>query len=170
MGNLRAASQSKNVCPLYGYCEKELLSSVLVNTQDGVTAVAEQPSFRWFWIWSGAWPAIRQRLRRRQHDTALQVAIHGHGLQHATTIQITLAGETLSSHIVQPPQSVSLSAWPNLEGLSMQAAVAMFLVNKPTKEMMVEVVIPARLMHRAQTQLASSGSLGLQVTLQSDFC
>ncbi|KAA6417845.1 MAG: lipase class 3 family [Trebouxia sp. A1-2] len=140
--------------------------------QDGVNAVAEQPGFRWFWIWSGAWPAIRHSLRRRQQDTTMQITIHGHGLEHATSSQVTFGTEVLTSRVMQQPQPVSPDmSWPSLDGFSiLQAAFAMLLVSKPAKEMILEVVMPARLMHRAHSQLVSTGSPGLQVVVQSDFC
>lgn len=140
--------------------------------QDGVTAVAEQPGFRWFWMWSGAWPAIRHTLRRRQQDTTMQITIHGHGLEHATSSQVTFGTEVLTSRVVQQPQAVTPAmSWPSLDGFSiLQAAFAMLLVSKPAKEMILEVVVPTRLMHRAHSQMVSAGSPGLQVMVQSDFC
>ena len=140
--------------------------------QDGVTAVAEQPGFRWFWMWSGAWPAIRYTLRRRQQDTTMQITIHGHGLEHATSSQVTFGTEVLTSRVVQQPQAVTPAmSWPSLDGFSiLQAAFAMLLVSKPAKEMILEVVVPTRLMHRAHSQMVSAGSPGLQVMVQSDFC
>lgn len=140
--------------------------------QDGVNAVAEQPGFRWFWIWSGAWPAIRHSLRRRQQYTSMHITIHGHGLEHATTSQVTFGSEVLTSRVVQQPRAVTPTmSWPSLDGFSiLQAAFAMLLVSKSAKEMILEVVVPARLMHRAHSQLVSTGSPGLQVVVQSDFC
>ena len=139
--------------------------------QDGVSAVAEQPGFRWFWMWSGAWPAVRRRLRRhRQHNITLHIAVDGHGLEHATTTVVSSGAEALTSRIVQRSVTSSLP-WPSLDGFSiMQAAFAMFLVGKPAKRMVLEVVVPSHLIHRAQSQWISSGSLGLEVTVQSDFC
>ncbi|DBA88587.1 TPA: hypothetical protein ACH3X1_004236 [Trebouxia sp. C0004] len=142
--------------------------------QDGVTAVAEQPGFRWFWIWSGAWPAIRHSLRRRQQDSTMQITIHGHGLEHATSTQVTFGTEALSSRVVQQPRAVTSNmSRPSLglDGFSiLQAAFAMVMVSKPAKEMILEVVLPARLVHRAHSQLVSTGSPGLEVVVQSDFC
>lgn len=46
----------------------------------------------------------------------------------------------------------------------------MLLASKPAKEMILEVVVPARLMHRAHSQMVSTGSPGLEVVVQSDFC
>ena len=102
----------------------------------------------------------------------MQITLHGHGFEHATSTQVTFAAETLTSHIVhQPKVDTHDLTWPKLDGCSiLESALAMFLVAKPAKEVTLEVVVPARLMRRAQMQLASTGVPGLEVTVQSDFC
>ena len=51
-----------------------------------------------------------------------------------------------------------------------EVVLGMLLSSKPTKQMVVEVVLPARLVQKAQVQLASTGGLQLDITVQSDFC
>lgn len=141
--------------------------------QGGVSAVAEQSSFRWFWIWSGAWPAIRSRLPQKQQDVVLQIAVRGQGIQHVNSTQATFENESLTSRIVKQPHSMGdgMSIVADNQGSNLiQAVFAMLWSSKPTRELVVEVVLPARLSQKTQAQLASTGSLQLDVTVQSDFC
>ena len=135
--------------------------------------MAEQSSFHWFWIWSGVWPAIRSRLHQKQQDIILQVAVSGQGIQHVSSTQATLDNESLTSRIVKQSHSVahSISILAENQGNNLIAAVlAMLLSSKPNREMVVEIVVPARLAQKAQAQVASTGSLQLHITVQSDFC
>ena len=137
--------------------------------QAGMTSV---PSFRWFWFWSGVWPAIRQRLTNWEHDTVLQVVVQGHGLQHATHTQVTFGTETLASTVAQQPDAAKR---PNgLTWLGRSCAelgmFAMLLEAKPAMQMTLQVSVPARLMHNLRQQMAEVGNMGLKVTVKSDFC
>lgn len=141
--------------------------------QGSVSAVAEQSSFRWFWIWSGAWPAIRSRLRQKQQDITLQITIHGEGIQHVNSTQATLDKEALISRVVNQSHSVGHGmSFPAQKpgGKWIQAAFTLFLSSHPVRDMVVEVVVPARLAQKARSQLASTGGLELAITVQSDFC
>ena len=140
--------------------------------QHGMTSV---PSLRWFWIWSGVWPAIRQRLTNWEQDTVLQVTVQGHGLQHATHTQVNFGTETLTSTVAQHPDAAKRPGaltWLGRTGRSCAelAIVAMLLEAKPAMQMTLQVSVPARLMHRLQQQMAEVGNAGLEVTVQSDFC
>ena len=140
--------------------------------QGGVSAVAEQRSFRWFWIWSGVWPAIRSRLRQKQQEFTLQIAVCGHGIEHVNSTQASFDNELLTSRIVKHLHSVGQGKDSTEDQGSnlIQAAFMTLLAGRPAREMVVEVVVPARLARKAQTQLASTGSLQLDITVQSDFC
>ena len=138
-----------------------------------MSAVAEQSSFRWFWIWSGVWPAIRSRLRQKQQDITLQIAVRGQGIQHVNSTQATLDKEELISRIVNQSHTLGLGMSFHAENPGsnwVQAALAVLLGNHPVREMVVEVVVPARLAQKARLQLASTGGLKLTITVQSDFC
>lgn len=138
-----------------------------------MSAVAEQSSIRWFWIWSGAWPAIRSRLRQKQQDITLQIAIRGQGIQHVNSTQAILDKEALISRIVNQSHSLGLGmSFPaEYQGSNwIQAAFAVLSSSPPVREMVVEVVVPARLAQKARLQFASTGGLKLTITVQSDFC
>ena len=142
--------------------------------QDGLKAM---PTFRWFWIWSGAWPAIRQRLYSREQDTELLIAIQGHGLEHATHTQVTFGMETLPCSIAQQPQAAPWGVAPHGPWLSpvggfsaLHAVFAMVMMTKPAVHMAVRVSVPARVMRKMQQQMAGTGNAGVEVTMQSDFC
>ena len=138
--------------------------------QGSVTAVAEQGSFRWFWIWSGVWPAIRSRLRQNQQDITFQISVCGHGIQHVNSTQAYFENELLTARIVKH-MGHEHSFPAQDEGVNLlQAALALLLSSGTGREMVLEVVVPARLAQKAQGQLASSGSLKLDITVQSDFC
>lgn len=138
-----------------------------------MSAVAEQSSFRWFWIWSGAWPAIRSRLRQKQQDITLHIAVRGQGIQHVNSTRATLDKDALISRIVNQSHSVGLGMSLPAENPGsnwIQAAFSVLSTSPPVREMVVEVVVPAKLAQKARLQLASTGGLKLTVTVQSDFC
>ena len=141
--------------------------------QGGVNAVANQNGFQWFCNCCGVWPAICSLLRNKQQDIILQIAVRGQGIQHVDSIQATFDHESLTSRIVKQQHSMGRGmAVPAQNQVSnlVQALFAMLLSSKPTRLMVVEVVVPARLAQKAQAQLASTGSLQLNITVQSDFC
>lgn len=119
------------------------------------------------------WPAIRSRLRQKQQDITLQIAIRGQGIQHVNSTQATLDTESLISRIVNQPHSVGLGMLFPAENPGnnwIPAAFAVLSSSPSVREMVVEVVVPAKLAQKARLQLASTGSLKLTVTVQSDFC
>lgn len=151
-----------------------LLTSVSATTfawlQGSVSAVAEQSNIRWFWIWSGVWPAIRSRLRQNQQDITFQISIRGHGIQHVNSTQATIDDELVTSRIVKHMGREQVCPAPDESSNLIQAALTLLLSSGTGREMMLEVVVPARLAQKAQGQLASTGSLKLDITVQSDFC
>lgn len=135
-----------------------------------MSAVAEQSSFRWFWIWSGVWPAIRSRLRQNQQDITFHISVCGHGIQHVNSAQATFNDEPVTSRIVKHMGHDQFYPAPD-EGTNLVQAALSLLLNRETgREMTLEVVVPARLAQKAPGQLASTGSLKLDITVQSDFC
>lgn len=138
--------------------------------QGSVGAMAQQSSFHWFWIWSGVWPSIRSRLHQKQQDIILQIAVCGQGIQHVNSTQATFDRESLTSRIVKQSHSVGHNPAGNQGSNLLQAVFAMLLSSRPTREVVVQVVLPARLVQKAQAQLASTGGLQLDITVQSDFC
>lgn len=170
---VRLVYRHASVSSLHQALVMSVSATTLAELQGSVSAVAQQSSFRWFWIWSGVWPAIRSRLRQDQQDITLQVSVRGHGIQHVNSTQATLDKELLTTRIVKHMDSVEQDSWfPSLDGGGnlIQAAFALLVSGRAGREMMVEVVVPARLAHKAQGQLASTGSLKLDITVQSDFC
>ena len=137
-------------------------------------AVAEQTRFRWFWIWSGVWPAIRSRLHQAKQDITLQIAVRGIGLEDVDSVQASFETELLTTRIAKSSRHAgqsrqSLGMVPRDSAL-LQATLALLLTTKRDREITLEVVLPARLVQRARAQLEATGSLGLQITVQSDFC
>lgn len=175
-----AVTLSKPIAPVIHVIKAETSCKALTSQhlkgilQDGLKAM---PTFRWFWIWSGAWPAIRQRLYSREQDTELLIAIQGHGLEHATHTLVTFGTETLPCSIAQQPQATPWRVAPHAPWLSpaggfsaLQAVFAMVMMTKPAVHMAVRVSVPARVMRKMQQQMAATGNVGVEVTMQSDFC
>ena len=128
----------------------------LLSLQGRVSATGKQTHFHWFWIWSGVWPAIRSGLRQYQADIILQIAVHGLGIEHVNSAHLQGHNSLLSSGGQDPTL--------------LQAALSMISKPPTQVQMVMEVTVPARLVERAQLQLASTGTVDLSITVQSDFC
>ena len=142
--------------------------------QGRVSGTGKQTSFNWFWTWSGVWPAICSRLSQKQADIKLQIAIHGPGIEHVNSVHATLGDEQLVTRIVRQENLMGNNRLFPSGGQDLtlfQAALAVLMISRPpTQPMVMEVELPARLVERARLQLASTGTLELSVTVQSDFC